>query len=148
MRTEAMVPVLLFDDGLLDASLRRALSASGFQLLETADVEAGVRLLRESPEPMVAFFTVSLAANMLTGLDQVALLGALLHDEALARRHAFILVTSTPHEIRMALGRVLDRTHVTLLASPLDRERLLSATWLAASRFASDGATPLSSGTN
>jgi hypothetical protein len=45
MASAASIPVLLFDDGLLDATLCQALSGSGFQLLATADVEAGVRLL-------------------------------------------------------------------------------------------------------
>jgi hypothetical protein len=107
-----------------------------------------VRLLRESQDPIVALFSVSLAGNVLTGLDQVTLLGELLRDEELARRHAFILVTPTPHEVRIALGRVLERSHVTLLAGPLDRERLLAAAWLAARRIISDGAALLASGTN
>lgn len=148
MGSEPRVPVLLFDDELLNATLRAALSGSGFQVLETADIEAGVRLLRTSDQPTVAFFSVSMAGNTLTGLDQVTVLGELLRDEELALRHAFILVTPTPHEVRLALGRVLARTHVTLLTGPLDRERLLSAAWLAARRIRSAGVEPLAPAAN
>lgn len=146
MISESLVPVLLFDDELLDAPLRQALGASGFQVVQTTDIGAGVRFLRESGQPMVALFGVSLASNTLTGLDQVTLLGELLRDQALVRRHAFILVTPTPHEIRQALHHVLERTHVRLLAAPVDRERLLATVWLAANRFASDGAAMLATG--
>jgi hypothetical protein len=141
MTSTAKIPVLLFDDGLLDATVRQAVGGSGFQVLATADLEAGVRFLRESEEPMAAFFRVSLADNKLTGLDQVALLGELLRDDELARRHAFILVTPTAHEVRAAFGRVLERTHVTLLRLPLDREQVLAATWLAMQRIASNGSS-------
>lgn len=143
MMTESLVPVLLFDDGLLDAMQRQALARSGFQVLETTDIGAGVRLLRESAQPMVALFGVSVASNTLTGLDQVSVLGELLRDEALGCRHSFILMTPTPYEIRLALRQVLERTHVTLLPTPLDRERLLSAMWLASTRIGSHGVVPL-----
>lgn len=146
MISEPLVPVVLLDEGLLDAPLRQALGASSVQILQATDLRAGVRFLRESDQPMVVLFSVSLTRNALTGLDQVSLLGELLRDEALSRRHAFILVTSTPHEIRTALGRVLERTHVLLLALPLDREHLLSAIWLATRRFAADGTVPLPAG--
>ncbi|HEV2235082.1 MAG TPA: hypothetical protein VGR57_00340, partial [Ktedonobacterales bacterium] len=48
--------------------------------------------------------------------------------------HAYVLVTPTPLDVQLALGRLIDRLHVTVLAAPLDRERLLSALWLAEQR--------------
>lgn len=148
MRTRAMTRVVVFDDRVLEGELTRTLAHSGVELLAAQDFEAGMRLLRESVEPMTALFWVSLAANTMSGLDEAALLGELTRDESLACRHAFILVTPTPLDVHLALGRVIDRLHVMTLAAPLDRERLLSALWLASQRASVRGATPAAAGQN
>ncbi len=134
MRSQAMTRVLVFDDRALNGDLRQELCGSGLQLIDAPDLESGIRLLHESDEPMTALFWVSLENLTLTGLDQAALLGTLLLDERLARRHAFILVTPTPVEVQLSLGNLLERVHVAKLTAPLDRERLLSAIWLATQR--------------
>jgi hypothetical protein len=142
MQTRAMTRVVVFDDRVLDGELSLTLAQSGVELLHALDLEAGMRLLRESAEPMTALFWVSLADNTMSGLDEAALLGELLRDEPLARRHAYILVTPTPLDVHLILGRLIDRLHVTTLTAPVDRERLLSALWLATQRANARGATP------
>lgn len=149
MQSQAKMRVLLFDDGVLSDALRQDLDRSGFQLLPpTDDVQMGLHLLRESPEPIIAFFTVSLAAGTMTGLDQAAVLGELLQDEQLARRHAFILVTPTPLAVQLVFGRLLERIKVTTLAFPLDREPLLAATWMALQQIGSQDAVSLTAVAN
>jgi hypothetical protein len=139
MRTRTMTRVVVFDDRALSGELSQTLTRTGVELLDVPDFDAGVRLLRESPEPMTAIFWVSLAANTMSGMDEAALLGELLRDESLARRHVYVLVTPTLLDVRLVLGRVIDRLHVTALAAPLDRERLLSALWLTAQRASGQG---------
>lgn len=140
MRSQAVARVVVFDDRVLEGDICQILARSGFQIMEAATVEAGLRLLRESSESLTVLFWVSLAAQTMTGLDQATLLGELLHDESLARRHAFILITPTPVAARCALGHLIDRLHVSLLAAPLDRERLLAALWFASQRIAAPAA--------
>ncbi len=140
--TQPMTRVVVFDDRALGGGLRQTLASSGLDVVDAADCAGGLRLLRESAEPVTALFWVSLAGNMLSGLDDASLLGELLRDEALAQRHTYLLVTPTPQEVHLGLGRLLDRLHVTLLAAPLDRERLLSALWLASQRAKTRRAAP------
>jgi hypothetical protein len=132
MRSQAMTRVLLFDDRVLDGNLHEDLSHSGLHVVDTPDLETGVQLLRDSDEAMTA------------------LLGTLLLDKSLAERHAYILVTPTPIEVGAILGNLLNSLHVTTLTAPLDREKLLSAMWLATQRSkariatAMHGPTPVS----
>jgi hypothetical protein len=142
MHTQPSTRVVVFDDRVLDGGLREALARSGMEVVNAADIADGTRTLRESIDPVTALFWVSLAGNTLSGLDDALLLGELLRDAPLASRHAYILVTPTPREVQQSLGRVLDRLHVTVLAAPLDRERLLSALWLALQRTRTRGAAP------
>lgn len=134
MRSQGTTRVVVLDDRVLEDGMRQVLASSGFHVIEAASVAAGTQLLRESSEPMTVLFWVSLAAQTMTGLDQATLLGELLRDESLARRHAYILISPTPLAARDVLGCLIDRLRVTLLAAPLDRERLLSAMWLASQR--------------
>ena len=146
MQIQAMPRMVVFDDRVLESGMRQALANSGFQVIEVGSVEAGLRMLRESCESLTALFWVSLAANTFTGLDQALLLGELQRDTSLAHRHAYLLITPTPVEVRCLLGHLIDRLPVTLLAAPLDRERLLSAMWLATQRI--EGSVPLQGSTS
>lgn len=137
MHSQAMRRVVVFDDRVLEGDLRRALSNSGFQVVEVDSVEAGAQLLREASESLTVLFWISLVANTFTGLDQATLLGELLRDASLAHRHAYLLITPIPLTVRCVLGQLIDQLPVTLLAAPLDRERLLAAMWLASQRIAS-----------
>jgi hypothetical protein len=139
-----MTRVVVFDDRVLDGELTQTLARSGMEVLRPPDFDAGLRLLRESAEPVTALFWVSIAENTMSGQDEAILLGELLRDEALARRHAYILVTPTPLDVHLTLGRLTDRLRVTTLAAPLDRERLLSALWLASQRVNARSGTPAS----
>jgi hypothetical protein len=141
MRAQPIARVVVFDDRVLDGGLRQMLVRSGLDVIDATDFEAGMRFLRESAEPATVLFWVSLAGNTMSGLDEASLLGELLRDEPLTRRHAYILVTPTPHDVQQSLGRVIDRLHVTTLAAPLDRERLLSALWLASQRASASSVT-------
>ena len=142
MRTQPITRVVVFDDRVLGSGLRDALARSSVTVLDAAGTADGVSILRQSVEPVTALFWVSLAGNTLSGLDDAALLGELLGDPALAARHAYILVTPTPLEVQQSLRHVLAQLHVMVLAAPLDRERLLSALWLASQRALTGGATP------
>ena len=118
-------PVLIVNDNPgTRRRLRCTLEVAGYAIVEAADAESGLALLRESERSMVVLFDVVLFNNIMAGTDSVALLGAAACDAQLADRHAFVLVTPTPEQVEAVLGRLLERLSVPIVAEPLDPDAL------------------------
>jgi CheY-like chemotaxis protein len=82
--------VLIVDD---DADIRLSMrmmleDIGGHTVLEAADGESGLALLRASEEPLVVLLDL-----LMPGLDGIGVLQAVAADERLAIRHAYVVVT-------------------------------------------------------
>jgi DNA-binding NtrC family response regulator len=107
-------------DSSLRQKIHQSLGALGYQVIETEDAESGLATLQASKDSMVVLFNVTLHENTLTGTDGFAFLGAAACGGQLARRHAFIILTPTPNLLEAALGRLLNRLSIPILAEPVD----------------------------
>jgi len=133
MRHTTLPRVLIMDaDDEGRAPLARTLEGMGYGVSHAAETATALCALRESREAVVVLFNVELPRNRMMGLDQAALLGALLSDRALAARHAYVLMSASAENVSLALGRVLDRLAVPILPLPCEadvlRELLARAT--------------------
>lgn len=120
------IPILIVNsDPRLRRMMRQSLEGAGYATIEADDAESGLELLRASEGGMVVLFNVILFNNIMTGTDGIALLGAAACDRRLAHQHAFVLVTPTPAQVEMALGRLLDHLAIPLLGEPFNTAELL-----------------------
>ena len=128
MRPEIRISTLVIsDDSAGRRDITKTLAAAGCDVREAADAEAGLALLRATPEPTAVLFHVTLFHNVMDGLDCAAVLGEVARDARLAERHPFILVTPTPENVQAVLGTLLRRLSVRILAEPVDRAHLFAA---------------------
>ena len=118
-------PVLLVNyDSSLRRKIRQSLEAMGYGVVEDEDAENGLLTLRASKDSMVVLFNVAFHKNTMAGTDGVAFLGAAASDVRLAQRHAFIILTPTPDHLDAALGRLLNRLSIPILAEPVDLDEV------------------------
>lgn len=128
MRPETRIATLLInDDSAGRRDIAKMLRSAGCDVREAADAEAGLALLRATPEPTAVLFHVTLFHNVMDGLDCAAVLGEVARDARLAERHHFILVTPSPENVQAVLGTLLRRLSVRILAEPVDCAELLAA---------------------
>jgi DNA-binding NtrC family response regulator len=144
MRHTTLPRVLILDsDDASRAPLALTLKAMGYGVSHTSETATALRALHESREAVVVLFNVELPRNRMMGLDQAALIGALLSDRALAARHSYVLTSASAENVSLALGGVLDRLAVPILPLPYDldvlRELLARATY----RLWSEEAAPI-----
>jgi CheY-like chemotaxis protein len=136
MQAYEIAPVLIIDD---DPATRRRLlmllAEEGYVVREAVDAEEGLGTLRGSPQRMLVLFNVSLFDNVMSGLDCARLLGVIAEDTHLAERHAYVVITPSPYNVSMALGKLLDRLAVPVVATPFNRDELLCTVTLAAERL-------------
>jgi CheY-like chemotaxis protein len=127
METTGGLQALIIDeDARARKALRQVLQQAGYRVSEAADPQAGLALLAGSAGGMVVCFTVVLFDNVMTGTDAVTVLGALIQDEGLARRHAYVAITPSPVNVDAVLGKLLARLAVPVVAEPLDATYLLA----------------------
>ncbi len=111
--------------------LRLLLEDAGHAVAEASTGEAALELLRTTPER-----TVVLLDQRMPRLDGDQVLAAVAADPALATRHAYILVTASPHKLRAAPPVVLDGLRVPVVEKPFDVDALLAAVAEAAAHLA------------
>ncbi len=107
--------------------LRQPLESAGYQILEVENAEDGLALLRTSEDDMVTLFNVALFNNIISGTDGIAFLGAARYDARRGRKHAFVVVTPTPDQVKAAFGRLLAHLSIPVLAEPFSADDLLNA---------------------
>jgi CheY-like chemotaxis protein len=88
--------------------------------VEASGGEAALQLLRTAPERMVVVLD-----QRMPGLDGDQVLAAVAADPVLATRHAYILVTASPHTLR-ASPIVLGGLRVPVVEKPFDVDALLA----------------------
>lgn len=126
-----MSSVLVIDDepGQREV-LRLLLEDAGYHVEEANGGEAGLAKLRATTERMVV-----LLDQRMPGMGGDEVLSIVAADPALATRHAYILVTASPH--RLPAGPVLpDGRTVPVVDKPFDVEALLTVVASAAATLA------------
>jgi two-component system, OmpR family, response regulator ResD len=122
--TATTIPILVADgDELLRRTLRDLFAEEGYAVLEAADGRQALELLRTSPQALVVVLD-----QLMPALSGEEILYAVAKDRRLRRRHAFVLLSATPHlSRRLRLMRVLTQLAVQRVAKPFDIDVLLDA---------------------
>lgn len=111
------VLVCSYDHDLSDA-LRVILEAEGYDVSVAETVDDGLALLRASRDGMVVIWD---ATPEVGGLD---LLSAVLDDEVVPARHAYVLLTTGPAAQLSALTRLLPTLTMSVVAMPFQIQTL------------------------
>lgn len=112
--------IILDDDMNASAALRHMLQALGYETQALVDAHVALDTLRASIEPVALFFDVEAYGETLDGRGYASLIGALLAEPALARKHIFAITSSTADDVEWALGKVLDRLDMPVFSKPYD----------------------------
>lgn len=112
--------IILDDNGASSERLRRTLGALGYQAQVVTDASVALRALRASAAPLAVFFNVEAYGETLDGESYVSMIGALLNDPELARRHLYAVISSTADDVEVTLGKTLARLETPILGKPCD----------------------------
>ena len=117
-----MATVLIVDDdNSIRAVERSALEEAGHSVLEARDGAEALRALRTAERPLVALVDL-----MMPGVSGFELLQSVADDRALARRHAYVVVTANATSLPVV--RALRSSFVLEgIAKPFDLDTLLDA---------------------
>lgn len=127
---QELPPVCIVDDDEdIRLSLRLLLEDAGYTVFEAADGRAALDLLRRSEDCTVVLLDMVMPSG--SGLD---VLRAVAADDALAAKHALVLVTATPNVQDHEARRLLDRLRVPVVAKPFDIDHLHETVVRAAER--------------
>lgn len=126
-----MAQILVVDD---DADTRDALGLlleeEGHQVVEAQDGLRALNLLRRTSFRWVVLFDYRMPT-----MDGQAFLHAVAADPDLARRHAYIAMTASPHALDLALAEMRSALGVPLLHKPFGLDELVNAVAQAAARL-------------
>ncbi len=112
--------IILDDDVNASAALRQVLQALGYETQALTDAHVALDTLRSSIEPVALFFDVEAYGETLDGRGYASLIGALLAEPALARKHVFAITSATADDVEWTLGKVLDRLDMPVFSKPYD----------------------------
>jgi CheY-like chemotaxis protein len=131
---EGAAPVVLVvdDDPSLRRLVREILSLEGRDIAEAQHGGIALEQLRAAHAGMVV-----LLGLMMPEVDGEAVLEALAADEALAARHAFVMVTAAlPRALDGRVAELLGQLSIPLVSKPFSVTRILSAVENASRRLA------------
>jgi CheY-like chemotaxis protein len=117
-----MATVLIIDDdNSIRAVERSALEEAGYSVLEARDGAEALRALRTAERPLVALVDL-----MMPGVSGFELLQSVASESALARRHAYVVVTANATSLPVVQAL---RSSFVLegIAKPFDLDTLLDA---------------------
>jgi CheY-like chemotaxis protein len=130
------VPVLVVNsDPIARKYVRQVLENADYDVMEAGDTESGLATLRMSEHSMVVIFNLVLFNYVMTGTDDIAFLGAAASDRHLAANHGFVIVTPTAEQLEIALGHLIHRLSIPIVAEPFTSNDLLEAVAIAESRL-------------
>lgn len=112
-------------DADLRAAVGVALEAEGHVVSEVSAVTDALTLLRTSEAGKVVVWDATPA------IGGLALLAAVLREPQLARRHSYVLLTTSQRAVLAALGRVLSPLWIAVVEMPFALETLLMPVALA-----------------
>ncbi|HEX9035417.1 MAG TPA: response regulator [Ktedonobacterales bacterium] len=118
------VVYILDDDRAAGEALRGTLGALGYQVTALSDAAMTLAALRASEERAALFFAVEAYGETLDGQGYASLIGALLEDPALARRHVFAVISSSAEDVDWTLGKALARLNTPVFSKPCDAATL------------------------
>lgn len=119
----AQVSVLVVDDSAdIRETLRLALECEGYRVLEAMDGQSALDLLRWSSQQLVV-----LLDHHMPGINGMEMLDVIARDDALAGRHAYVMLTgdSPSGTLRLVSGR--EERAIPVVAKPFDLDDLLTA---------------------
>lgn len=122
--------LIVDDDAAIRQTLRAALEDEDYSVLEAGNGLAALGILRESVEPLVTLLDLRMPV-----MDGMRLLRTIEADEALARRHRFLVVTANQDTITAEGHALLDRFAAPVIAKPFELDELLGAVEDAALRL-------------
>lgn len=116
----AKTAIVLDDDIRASATLRRMLQTLGYETQALTDAGVALDTVRASEKPVALFFDVEAYGETLDGRGYSSLIGVLLADPALARKHVFAITSATADDVEWTLGKVLDRLDMPVFSKPYD----------------------------
>lgn len=124
--------LIVDDDSSIRAVERSALEEMGHSVLEARDGAEALHALRAAEHPLVALVDL-----MMPGVSGFDLLRSIADDRALARRHAYVVVTANATSLPVVQAL---RSSFVLegIAKPFDLDTLLDAVDHAAAALAHD----------
>lgn len=118
-----MTQVLIVDDDQdIRAMLRATLEDEGYAIQEAEDGARALDVLRAASEGMVVLLDV-----MMPVLDGPAMLRVVVEDAALARRHAYVLITANIAAVPLEQARDRLRLGIPIVQKPFNMDVLLGA---------------------
>lgn len=116
-----MVHTLIVDDDrAIRESLRLALESERYAVAEAADGREALEMLRASLYPMVVLVDLRMPR-----LDGEGLMRAVLADDSLAGRHAYMLITANYHSLSRNMLNMLAQLSAPIVPKPFDLDTLL-----------------------
>jgi len=122
MRLQEQVRVLVADDDdAIRETLRIVFEEEGYQVDEASNGRVTIDLMQSAPEPYVVVLDL-----MMPQFGGAAVLGAILEDEELGRRHAILLVTANSLATQGIVDDLRARLQIPLIRKPFDLDTLLA----------------------
>jgi len=112
--------LIVDDDPDIRETLQYALRDAGYAIVEVADGEDALDVLRATP-----YHAVVLLDLLMPGMDGREVLDILESDHDLATRHAFVLMSADHQALRRVPPQILSELSITLLQKPFELNALL-----------------------
>ena len=112
--------LIVDDDPDIRETLQYALRDAGYAIVEVADGEDALDVLRATP-----YHAVVLLDLLMPGMDGREVLDILESDHDLATRHAFVLMSANHQALQRVPPQLLSELSITLLQKPFDLNTLL-----------------------
>lgn len=116
----AKVALILDDDSASSTGLQVALAQLGYHAQVMRDEGEALATLRASASPIAMFFNVEAPGQTLDNQSYVRVIGALLEDDALARRHIYAVISDTADDVELTLGKALRRLGAPVFGKPCE----------------------------
>ena len=110
------------DDDQIRETARDTLEEDGYRVTLARDGAEALSILRATRERLVVLLDLRMP-----GLDGAGVLGVVAGDRALARQHAFVLMTADSRTMTLAFASLLTQLEVPVLKKPWDLDELLAS---------------------
>ncbi len=110
------------DDEHIREAARDALDEGGYAVALARDGAEALRVIHAARDRLVVLLDLRMP-----GLDGAGVLGVVAGDRALARQHAFILMTADNRTMTLAFASLLTQLEVPVLKKPWDLDELLTS---------------------
>ena len=124
--------LIVDDDQQIRETVRFLLEDAGYAVDEATDGAEALARLRSSARPVVA-----LLDHLMPHVDGAGVLDAMVADDTLRRRHAYIFITASPRAVPPETLAQLEMLSGALIRKPFDIADLLAAVAAAAQRLMS-----------